>query len=137
LQTPLTEASGKRQHVRFALTAKAQLVVKSDTRTLDATMLDLSKKGCLLTLAEPCPIESGALVDVLFQLNRKAFRVGGAVTTCRADNRVAIQFDQVDAGFGRQLGTLSSARSRGKDSRREEPVAPHPPAHPSRSPGGQ
>ena len=126
METQSTEDSRKRQHVRFAFTTQAQLVMKGDATTLSATMLDLSKKGCLLMLAEPCPINSGALVEVLFHLNRRAFCVRGAVTTCRADNRVAVQFDQVDAGFGRQLGTLSSAGSRGKDSRREEPLSNTP-----------
>ena len=120
METRLTEESRKRQHVRFAFTGKVQLVVKNEGRTLHGTMLDLSKRGCLLELPEPCQMERGALVEVLFHLNRKAFCVVGTVTTCRGDNRIAIQFNQLDAGVGRQLGTLSSSGSRGKDGRREE-----------------
>ena len=123
--------TGKRRHVRFAFNARAEIVVAASAGAFRCTMLDLSKEGCLLVLAEPGEIAAGTRIEVLFHLNRQAFRVNGTVRTQRSDNRLAIQFDRLDPGIGRQLGTLSSIRSQGRENRNEEQPAADPPVSPT------
>jgi c-di-GMP-binding flagellar brake protein YcgR len=96
----------KREYARFACAGSAEVTLSAGTAPLAATILDISKEGCLLTLKVNKLIPAETRLEVSFEVNRLRFRVRGTLKSHRNNGRIGIQFLNVNPRICRQLAEL-------------------------------
>ncbi len=71
-----------------------------------ARIANLSVGGCLMELQEPHSFFMGEIVELIFRVNYKPFRVRGKVRAIRSETLVGFQFPQLSERVRRQLEDL-------------------------------
>jgi c-di-GMP-binding flagellar brake protein YcgR len=95
----------RRQHMRYAVDAWAEVLVKDGTMLFRGRVLDVSVGGCYIETEARLRLAPGTPVEMVFRVNDSVFRCEATSRTVRTRG-AGFLFERMDARMRRELEGL-------------------------------